>query len=69
MIRAYSKELVTVDKLYQRMIEDEIKPDVVTYTTMIDVNAKSGKIERAIEVFESMKKDGITSSVVTYTVR
>jgi pentatricopeptide repeat protein len=33
---------------------------------MIDAYSKSGSIERAIEVFDSMKKDGI--AVVTYRI-
>jgi pentatricopeptide repeat protein len=66
MIKAFSRDLVKVEKLYLKMIEKRIDPNVVIYNTMIDVYAKNGKLEKAIKVFASMKKDGIIPTVVTY---
>jgi pentatricopeptide repeat protein len=66
MIKAFSRELVKVEKLYLEMIVESIEPSVVTYNTMIDVYAKNGKLEKAIEVFASMKKGGISPDVFTY---
>jgi pentatricopeptide repeat protein len=44
--------------VFDSIKKDGIQPNEVTYTTMIDAYAKSGMFERAIEVFDSMKKDG-----------
>jgi pentatricopeptide repeat protein len=35
---------------------------------VIGAYAKNGKFEKAIEVFDSMKKDGIEPAVVTYNI-
>jgi pentatricopeptide repeat protein len=42
------------------MLEDGIKSDAVTYTAVIDALAKSESIVKAIEMFNSMKKAGIS---------
>jgi pentatricopeptide repeat protein len=51
-----------VADLYAQMIEDGVKPDVYTYTTMIRVF--SGNL---FQVFDLMKKDRISPNKVTYT--
>jgi pentatricopeptide repeat protein len=51
MIRAFAKDAAKVD--------EPIKPNVYIYSLMIDIYAKSGKMEEAIEMFDSMKKGGI----------
>jgi pentatricopeptide repeat protein len=67
MIRAFSKDAAKVDELYRKMFKEEIKPDVYIYSLMIDVYAKSGKLEMAVEVFDSMKAEGIPPCEVTFT--
>jgi pentatricopeptide repeat protein len=59
MIRAFSKDAAKVDELYRGMIKEKIKPNVYIYSLRIDIYAKSGKMEEAIEMFDSMKKGGI----------
>jgi pentatricopeptide repeat protein len=50
------------------MIEQRIKPSVITYNnnTMIDVYAKKGMMAKAKEMFASMKSDGIMPDIYTY---
>ncbi|KAJ3377371.1 hypothetical protein HDU84_008723 [Entophlyctis sp. JEL0112] len=45
-----------------------IKPDVVTYTTVIDICFKAGYHDRAKEFYERMLKEGIRPNVITCTV-
>jgi pentatricopeptide repeat protein len=48
------------------MKRDPIKPDVLTYNSMIDAYSKSGRIKKAIKMFASMKRDGFKPDVTTF---
>jgi pentatricopeptide repeat protein len=67
MIKAFSKDSDLVEQLYRKMIEDGIKLDVVVYSTLIDVYAKNGQMDKAIELFTSMKMGELKPNVFTYT--
>lgn len=41
-------------------------PDVYSYTSVIDACAKSGQLQRALEVLEGMQRVRVTPSLVTY---
>jgi pentatricopeptide repeat protein len=43
------------------------RPNVVTYTTLIDAYSRRGRWEEAAEMFERMKKEGRRPNMVTYT--
>lgn len=41
-------------------------PDVYSYTSVIDACAKSGQLERALEVFEGMRRARVSPGLVTF---
>lgn len=43
-----------------------LPPDVYSYTSVIDACAKAGELERALEVFEEMRRFGVSPSLVTF---
>ena len=49
------------------MKENNLVPNSVTYGCLIDACVKNGKIDKAMEVFESMKKDGVQLNTIIYT--
>ena len=49
------------------MKENNLVPNSVTYGCLIDACVKNGKIDRAIEIFETMKKDGVQLNTIIYT--
>jgi pentatricopeptide repeat protein len=50
-----------------RMTEVGIKPNVVTYSSLIDGHSKMGKMEIATAIYTEMVAKGIEPNVVTYT--
>ena len=62
LLQYYAKSFTR--KIYQAMLSDNIKPNVVTYTVLID--AKSGHLETGLKVFRSMHCVGIFPNEFTY---
>lgn len=50
------------------MEEKGCKPNVVTYTAMIDGFGKAGKVDKCLELFREMGSKGCAPNFVTYTV-
>ncbi|KAF2283099.1 hypothetical protein GH714_043422 [Hevea brasiliensis] len=48
------------------MVERGCKPNVVTYTTIIDVLCKDELDSEALDIFSQMRNKGISPNVVTY---
>ncbi|KAK9925624.1 hypothetical protein M0R45_022895 [Rubus argutus] len=44
-----------------------LKPNVITYSTLIDAFCKEGMMQEAIKIFMDMKRVGISSNEFTYT--
>jgi pentatricopeptide repeat protein len=51
----------------QGMEKTTWRPNVVTYTTLIDAYSRRGRWEEAADMFERMKKEGRRPNMVTYT--
>ena len=49
------------------MKENQLIPNSVTYGCLIDACVKNSKLDRAIEVFETMKRDGVLANTIIYT--
>jgi len=49
------------------MRENNLIPNSVTYGCLIDACVKNNRVERAMEVFESMKRDGVALNTIIYT--
>ncbi|KAF3456622.1 hypothetical protein FNV43_RR01276 [Rhamnella rubrinervis] len=58
-----------VDKaleLFQDMVNQDVEPDVVTYTALFDGLIKSGRVEEAKKFFNDMIDHGISPNVYSY---
>ncbi|KAJ6378243.1 hypothetical protein OIU78_028480 [Salix suchowensis] len=52
---------------FDEMKELGVKPDIVTYNSLIDVFCKGRELEKAYGVVEKMNEEGILPDVITYT--
>lgn len=43
--------------VFKQMHEDRIRPNVVTYNTLVDVYGKTGQWEKAVRVLEDMRDE------------
>eukprot|EP00879_Flechtneria_rotunda_P033811 GHRR01037608.1.p1 GENE.GHRR01037608.1~~GHRR01037608.1.p1 ORF type:complete len:117 (-),score=24.66 GHRR01037608.1:231-542(-) len=43
--------------VFQQMYEDRIRPNVVTYNTLVDVYGKTGQWEKAVRVLDDMREE------------
>jgi pentatricopeptide repeat protein len=68
MLDAYAKDLKLEQaiELFATMQKEGMLPDVVTYTTMINVYSKD--VDKAIELFDSMKAEGISPDIQVYNL-
>ena len=60
----YANQLDNAFHVFYRMKESDLIPNNVTYGCLIDACVKNGKIERATEVFESMKRDSVPINTI-----
>lgn len=49
------------------MKEHNLIPNSVTYGCLIDACVKNNKVEKAMEIFETMKQDGVQLNTIIYT--
>jgi len=68
-IAQYSKQKMydQACQVFEKMIRSGVRPDVVTYNTMINVLVKSQRLNDAFDLFGQMKASGIAPTIVTYT--
>lgn len=66
MINCHERDLPRVESLFQEIIADNIKPNAITYNSMIYAYSKSGKLEKAVEFSSLMITEGIEHNQVTY---
>ncbi|CAI9087129.1 OLC1v1021122C1 [Oldenlandia corymbosa var. corymbosa] len=62
------KDFVKAEKLFDEMIERGVKPDNVTFSTIISCARVSSIPEKAVEWFEKMPAFGLSPDEVTYAV-
>jgi pentatricopeptide repeat protein len=43
--------------VFKQMHEDRIRPNVVTYNTLVDVYGKTGQWEKAVRVLDDMRDE------------
>lgn len=43
--------------VFKQMHEDRIRPNVVTYNTLVDVYGKTGQWEKAVQVLDEMREE------------
>jgi pentatricopeptide repeat protein len=67
LMKCHSSNITKIELLYTEMQEERNKPNVVTYTSMIDAYTKDGDVAKAIKTFESMIGAKIDPTVFTYT--
>jgi len=62
---SWKKKTVEAFQLLERMKEDGLKPDVVTYKTLIHGYFVDGRKMEAVQMLENMRKEGLKSSMAT----
>ncbi|GMH17340.1 hypothetical protein Nepgr_019181 [Nepenthes gracilis] len=55
------------DGLFQEMVEMGLKPDIVSYNSLIDVYCKNREMDKVYKVLDEMHEQGILPDVITYT--
>jgi pentatricopeptide repeat domain-containing protein 1 len=45
-----------------------MKPDVLTYSSMIDAYSKDGQMDKALKMFASVKREGMKFDVITFNI-
>ncbi len=54
--------------LFQNMLKNNAKLDVITWTCMIQALVESKRIQEVISLFNEMEKQGIQADTVTFTI-
>lgn len=67
LILAHAKrdEPIEAEKVLREMVEDEITPDVVNYTTVIQAYRKTGDYDKCWELFETANENLIQDEFLT----
>ncbi|KAH7570179.1 hypothetical protein JRO89_XS05G0063000 [Xanthoceras sorbifolium] len=60
-------KMVEAHKLFHEMLSKGLKPDVVTYTALIDSYCKANNITKAMKLMEDMRVAGFPPDTLTYT--
>lgn len=55
------------ESFFKEMKDMNVKPDVVSYNSLIDVYCKCREVDKAYKMIEEMKKDDILPDIITYT--
>ena len=55
-------------QLFERMLREECRPNVVTYNSLIGACGQGGALDKAAEVFEHMVSHGCRPDAVTFSV-
>ncbi|KAF8112940.1 hypothetical protein N665_0058s0040 [Sinapis alba] len=56
------------EAFFEEMTKEKgLKPDVVTYNSLIDVYCKDREMEKAYKLMDKMREEGETPDVITYT--
>jgi len=53
-------------KMFHEMMNQKCKPNICTYTALVNAFAREGLCEKAEEVFEQMQEAGLEPDVYTY---
>lgn len=75
LLMCYAKrnQPVEAENVLREMVDNGIKPDVVSYTTLIDANKRQGRIERCWEIFKDLRimrdSDEIDEMLLSYMLR
>ena len=57
-----------IAQLFERMLREECRPNVVTYNSLIGACGQGGALDKAAEVFEHMVSHGCRPDAVTFSV-
>jgi len=69
ILKGFAKEqdIKSVFLVFAEMTERTISCNVITFNTMIDACARCGCMDRAPQLLESMRKEGVEPDLVTYS--
>lgn len=61
------KSAEEAESFFDEMKDMGVKPDIVSYNSLIDVYCKGREMDKAYKIFEKMKEEDIMPDVITYT--
>ncbi|PKI64292.1 hypothetical protein CRG98_015315 [Punica granatum] len=61
------KSVEEAESFFEEMKDMGVKPDIVTYNSLIDMYCKGREMDKAYKVVEKMKEEDIMPDVITYT--
>ncbi|KAK7269579.1 hypothetical protein RIF29_22311 [Crotalaria pallida] len=61
------KSVEDAEGFFSEMREMGVKPDVVTYNSLVDVYCKGREIEKAYKMLDEMREQDLSPDVITYT--
>ncbi|XP_038896391.1 LOW QUALITY PROTEIN: pentatricopeptide repeat-containing protein At3g22470, mitochondrial-like [Benincasa hispida] len=71
VIKAYgipeAGKLETAWEQFEKLSQEGLQPDVVTYSIMIHGFCKGGQVDKANILFQKMKENGCTPNIITYS--
>jgi pentatricopeptide repeat protein len=57
-----------VEAVFQRYLDQELKPNIVMFTTLMQSRARAGKVRQALAVFWDMQEAGVKPDLIAYRV-
>ncbi|KAG0629379.1 hypothetical protein M758_1G098900 [Ceratodon purpureus] len=57
-----------VENVFQRYIEQELKPNIVMFTTLMQARARAGKVRQALALFWDMQEAGVKPDLIACRV-
>lgn len=55
-----------VENIFKAKVDNALKPNVVSYTLLINGNCKVHRVDEAVATFDKMSREGIEPTIVTY---
>ncbi|XP_009138882.1 pentatricopeptide repeat-containing protein At3g60050 [Brassica rapa] len=62
------KQYGLIEWVYEQMLEDGFRPDVVTYNVLMWSNYRLGKMDRFDRLFDEMARDGLSPDLYTFNI-
>lgn len=57
-----------VEVVFQRYVDQQFKPNIVMFTTLMQARARAGKLRQALALFWSLEEAGVKPDLVAYRV-
>jgi pentatricopeptide repeat protein len=68
IMKCHERNLPKVESLLKDLIADGLKPDVITYNTMINAYSWSGDLAKAVALFDRMVVEGAKPNLASFDI-